>query len=64
MSIGNDTNIDHDIGASLLIMSFLVIITSLIGFIILINIEKMLAFIERIRNQKVDIISDWYQLSV
>ena len=35
-------------------MSFLVIITSLIAFMILIIIEKMLTFIERIRNQKVD----------
>ena len=31
---------------------------------ILIIIEKMLIFIERIRNHKVDIIADWYQLSV
>ena len=53
-----------DIVKSVPIMSFLVIITSLIAFIILIIIEKMLIFIERIRNQKVDIISDWYQLSV
>ena len=33
-------------------MSFLVIIASLIAFMILIIIEKMLIFIERIRNQK------------
>ena len=45
-----------------LIMSFLVIIASLIAFMILIIIEKMFTFIERIRNQKVDtgIISDQY----
>ena len=43
-------------------MSFLVII--IIAFVILIIIEKMLIFIESIRNQKVDIISDRYQLSV
>ena len=40
------------------------IITSLIATLILIIIEKMLIFIARIRNQKVDIISDQYQLSV
>ena len=38
----------------------------LIAFITIIIIEKMLIFIERSKNQKVhvDIISDWYQLSV
>ena len=46
-----------DIVISVPIMSFLVIITSLIAFMILIFIEKKLIFIERIRNQKVDIIS-------
>ena len=47
-------------------MSFLVIVASLIAFMVLIIIEKMLIFIERIRNRKVDtcIISDWYRLSV
>ena len=39
---------------SVLIMSFLVIITSLIAFMILIIIEKMLIFFDRIRNQKID----------
>ena len=53
-----------DIVISVLIMSFLVIIASSIAFMILIIIEKMLIFIERIRNQKVDIISDQYQLLV
>ena len=48
-----------DIVKNVLIMSFLVIIASLIAFMILIIIEKMLIFIERTRNQKVDIISDW-----
>ena len=41
-------------------MSFLVIIAFLLAFMILIIIEKML--IERIRSQKVDIISDRNQL--
>ena len=40
-----------DIVISVLIMSFLVIITSLIAFMILIIIEKFLIFIERIRSQ-------------
>ena len=61
-----------DIVLSVLIMSFLVIIESLIAFMTIIIIEKMLISIiekmlisiERIRNQKVDIISFWYQLSV
>ena len=53
-----------DIVISVLIMSFLVIIASLIAFMILIIIEKMLFFIERIRNHKVDIILNWYRLSV
>ena len=46
---------------SVLIMSFLVIITSILAFMIFLIIEKMFIFIKRIRNQKVDIISDWYQ---
>ena len=46
---------------NILIMLFLVIITSLIAFMILAIIEKMRIFIERIRNKKVDIISDQYQ---
>ena len=44
-------------------MSALVIITSLIAFMILIINEKMLIFIERIREPEgthVDIIADWY----
>ena len=45
-------------------MSFFVIIASLIAFMIIIIIEKMLIFIERIRNQKVDIISARYWLLV
>ena len=45
-------------------MSLLVIVASLIAFMILIIIEKMLIFIERIRNQKVDRISDRYWLLV
>ena len=45
-----------DIVISVLIMSFLVIIASLIAFI---NI-----FIERIRNQKVDIILDWLSVHI
>ena len=44
---------------SIPIMSFLVIIASLIAFMILIIIEKMLILKECIH---VDIISDWYQL--
>ena len=52
------------ISESVSIMSFLVIIASLIAFMILIIIEKMLIFIERIRNQKIDMISDRCQLSV
>ena len=55
---------DIVIGVLHVIMSFLVIIVSLITFMILIIIEKMLIFIERIGNQIVDIILDWYQLSV
>ena len=44
-------------------MSFLVIITSLTNVtILIIIIKKMLIFIERVRIQKVDIISDWYWL--
>ena len=40
-----------DIVKSAPIMSFLVIIASLIAFMILIIIEKMIFFVERIRNQ-------------
>ena len=53
-----------DIVKSVLIMSFLVIITSLITFTILVIIEKMLIFIERIRNQNVNILSHRNRLSV
>ena len=45
-------------------MSFLVIIASLIAYMILIIIEKMLIVVERIRNRKVDIILHRYLLSV
>ena len=54
-----------DFVKGVLIMSFLVIITSLIAFMILIIIEKMLIFIERIRNPRyTHVISDQYQLLV
>ena len=53
-----------DIVKSVLIMSFLVIITSLITFTILVIIEKMLIFIERIRNHNVNILSHRNRLSV
>ena len=43
---------------SIPIMSFLEIIALLIAFMILLITEKMLIFTERVRNQKVDIISD------